>query len=338
MNTSHGSSPSQPKVCLVTGGAGMLGRAIVSQLLDKGASVRILDIEKAQNDRAEVMVGDVRDEAAVRKACEGVDTVFHVAAAVWDPRLPRDIYESTNVTGTKIIIDTCLQMGIPRLVYTSTLDVVLDGVCAHRLADESAPYPTHPEKMNRYAWSKMIGEQAIIAANGPALSTCSLRVTGMYGPGDRYHLPNIVKNARHGVNIRLGDGKACFSHLFAGNAAHAHILAAEHLYPGSPVAGQFYFITDHDTGNFFTFMNPFLEALGIPLPRIAIPYRPAYALAWVIEKFSPKSNLNRFSVYCTCVDATFVHDKATRDFGYQPIFSADEAFNITLDWLKKQDF
>jgi nucleoside-diphosphate-sugar epimerase len=324
------------RVCLVTGGAGMLGQAIVSQLLDKGASVRIIDIEPAHNDRAEMTVGDIRDAAAVRKACEGVDTVFHAAAAVWDPKLPPDIYESTNVAGTKIIIDTCLQMGIPRLVYTSTLDVVLDGIHGHRLADESAPYPTHPEKMNRYARSKMMGEQ--LAANGPALSTCSLRVTGMYGPGDRYHLPNIVKNARHGVNIRLGDGKAQFSHLFAGNAAHAHIMAAEHLQPGSPVAGQFYFITDHDAGNFFTFMNPFLEALGIPVPRISIPYRLAYALAWVIEKFSPRSNLNRFSVYCTCVDATFVHDKATRDFGYRPIFSAEEAFNITLEWLKTQEF
>jgi len=160
----------------------------------------------------------------------------------------------------------------------------------------------------------------------------------MYGPGDKYHLPNVIKIAKSGIRLRLGSGKAQFNHVFSGNAAHAHILAAEHLAPGSPAAGQAYFITDHDTGNFFAFMDPFLEQLGIRGPKIAIPYRLAYALAWLVERFTTKSNFNRFSVYSTCVDSTFVHHKATRDFGYQPRFSAEEAFKITLEWLKTQEF
>jgi nucleoside-diphosphate-sugar epimerase len=338
MSTADGSRSGQSRVSLVTGGAGMLGRAIVSQLLEMGGSVRIIDIEPAGNDRAEMIVGDIRDAAAVRRACTGVDTVFHTAAAVWDPKLPPGIYEETNVTGTQIIIDTCIQLGVPRLVYSSSLDVVLDGKHGHCLADESAPYPSDTRKMNRYAYSKMMGELAVVKANGPAFSTCSLRIVGMYGPGDKYHLPNVIKVVKSGLNIRLGNGKAQFSHVFSGNAAHAHIMAAEHLEPNSPVAGQIYFVTDHDTGNFFEFMNPFLEQLGIHKPRVSIPYGPANALAWVVERFSKTSNFNRFSVYSTCVDSTFVHDKATRDFGYQPRFSAEEAFNITLEWLKTQEF
>ena len=338
MNEMKGSRSGQSKVHLVTGGAGMLGRAIVSQLLEQGKTVRIIDIEPAKDNRAEIIVGDIRDAAAVRKACDGVDTVFHAAAAVWDPKLPPTIYEETNVVGTKLIIDTCIQLGVPRLVYTSSLDVVMDGKHGHCLADESVPYPADSRKMNRYAYSKMIGEQTVIKANGPTFSTCSLRLVGMYGPGDKYHLPNVIKNAKSGLNIRLGNGKAQFSHIFSGNAAHAHILAAEHLVPNSPVAGQIYFITDHHSGNFFDFMNPFLEQLGIPVPKRSIPHGLANVLGWFAEKFSTKSNFNRFSVYCVCVDHTFVHDKATRDFGYQPIFTAEEAFNITLEWLKTQKF
>lgn len=338
MNEIKGSRSGQSKVYLVTGGAGMLGRAIVSQLLEQGKTVRIIDIEPAKDNRAEIIVGDIRDAAAIRRACDGVDTVFHAAAAVWDPKLPPAIYEETNVVGTKLIIDTCIQLGVPGLVYTSSLDVVMDGKHGHCLADESLPYPTDWRKMNRYAYSKMMGEKAVIKANGPTLSTCSLRLVGMYGPGDKYHLPNIVKNAKSGINIRLGNGKAQFSHIFSGNAAHAHILAAEHLAPNSPVAGQIYFITDHHSGNFFDFMNPFLEQLSIPVPRRSIPHGLANFLGWFAEKFSTKSNFNRFSVYCVCVDHTFVHDKATRDFGYQPIFTAEEAFNITLEWLKAQKF
>jgi nucleoside-diphosphate-sugar epimerase len=338
MSAANGSRSGKSKVYLVTGGAGMLGRAIVSQLLERGKSVRIIDIEPAKNDRAEIIVGDIRDAAAVRRACNGVDTVFHTAAAVWDPKLPPSIYEETNVTGTQVIIDTCMQLGIPRLVYSSSLDVVLDGIHGHCLADESAPYPTDVKKMNRYAYSKMIGEQAVIKANGPTFSTCSLRLVGMYGPGDKYHLPNVIKIAKSGIRLRLGNGRAQFNHVFSGNAAHAHIMAAEHLEPNSPVAGQVYFITDHDTGNFFAFMDPFLEQLGIHGPKISIPYGLANALAWLVERFTSTSNFNRFSVYSTCVDSTFVHQKATRDFGYQPRFTAEESFNITLEWLKTQEF
>jgi len=56
------------------------------------------------------------------------------------------------------------------------------------------------------------------------------------------------------------------------------------------------------------------------------------------KKEAQEPNFNRFSIYCTCVDHTFVHNKATRDFGYQPIFSTEEAFKITLDWLKTKRF
>jgi nucleoside-diphosphate-sugar epimerase len=338
MTHKNGSGSGQPEAYLVTGGAGMLGRAIVSQLVERGKTVRVIDIEPARDDRADIIVGDVRDAEAVRKACDGVDTVIHAAAAVWDPTLPSTIYYDTNVTGTQLIIDTCIQLGVPRLVYTSTMDVVMDGEHGHHLGDESLPYPADYNKMDQYAYSKMLGEQAVIKANGEVFSTCALRPVGMYGPGDKYHVPNIIKNAKHGMNIRLGNGKAQFSHVFSGNVAYAHILAAEHLSPDSPVSGQVYFITDHDTGNFFAFMNPYLEKMGIPVPKISIPRGPANILAWFAEKFSPSSNFNRFAVYCTCVDHTFVHDKATRDFGYQPIFSAEEAFEITLEWLKTQEF
>jgi len=46
-----------------------------------------------------MMVGDIRDAAAVNRACQSVDTVFHAAAAVWDPNLPPGIYEETDVAG-----------------------------------------------------------------------------------------------------------------------------------------------------------------------------------------------------------------------------------------------
>ena len=160
----------------------------------------------------------------------------------------------------------------------------------------------------------------------------------MYGPRDRYHIANIVQVAKSNNNIKLGDGSACFSHVYSENAAYAHILAAKHLNENSPVPGESYFIADHQPAeNLFDFMEPFLKELDLPVPSKSIPYRLAYFLAFFAEIFAPKSNFNRFSVIQTCVDHTFVSDKAERDFGYKPIVSKRDAFQKTVEWFKEKE-
>jgi nucleoside-diphosphate-sugar epimerase len=322
--------------CLVTGGAGMLGYEIVCQLLKEGKFVRVLDLQPLHDDCIDSIVGDIRNQDDVTKACNGVDIVFQTAATIWEAGIPVSLYDETNVEGNRIVIGTCKRLGVPKLVYTGTMDVVFDGRKPIVSGDESLPYPKKvPE--NAYCRTKMIAEQMVIRANGPNLMTCSLRPVGMYGPRDKYHIPNIVKAAKSRYNMRLGDGSARFSHVYSENAAYAHILAAKHLKPGSPVAGQCYFITDHEPSNFFDFMQPFLEGLGLPVPKRSVPYWLAYVLGWFAEIFAPGSNLNRFSVVQTCVDNTFVHDKATRDFGYEPIVSREEAIERTLRWFRRQE-
>ncbi len=325
--------------CLVIGGSGMLGYEIVKQLQKEGKFVRVLDIQPLQEENTAVdfILGSICDKDIVRKVCENIDVVFQTAAAVWDPKLPAKVYDDVNIYGNKNVIEVCQELGISKLVYSSTLDVVVDGKKPIIYGDESLPYPKKMPK-DHYSRTKIIAEQMVIAANSPELLTCSLRPVGMYGPRDKYHIANIVQVAKSKNNIKLGDGSAKFSHVYSENAAHAHVLAAKNLTPGSPICGQCYFICDHQPAdNLFTFMEPFIEGLGLPLPKRSIPYRLAYFLATIAEIFNPKSNFNRFSVIQTCIDHTFVHDKATRDFGYNPIVSKEEAFKRTLDWFKKQE-
>ncbi|MHA1739921.1 MAG: NAD-dependent epimerase/dehydratase family protein, partial [Candidatus Heimdallarchaeota archaeon] len=114
--------------CLVIGGAGMLGLEIAKQLHQEGKYVRILDIESTTEvNGIESLVGDIRNIEDVRKACQGIDIVFQTAAAIWDPKMPEHIYDEVNITGNQIVIDVCKELGIGKLVYTSTLDVVVDG-------------------------------------------------------------------------------------------------------------------------------------------------------------------------------------------------------------------
>ena len=331
--------PVIPEKYVVMGGAGMLGFEIVRQLQSRGNFVRVLDVQPvggmAHGALFESITGDIRDPRAVEQACSGMDAVIQTAAAVWDVRTPRPLYEEVNVDGNRLVIDTCLRLGVPRLVYTSSMDVVVDGRKPIVDGDESLPYPARMPK-DAYSRSKIIAEKMVLAANGPRLSTCVLRPVGMYGPRDKYHLGNIIGMARKGVSLRLGDGSARFSHAYSENVAHAHVLAAERLRPGFPVCGRCYFICDHyPAENLFDFMEPFLRALDLPVPRRSIPYRLAYVLSAAAEVFAPHSNFNRFAVIQTCVDHTFTDAKAARELGYSPIVPRGEAFRRSVEWLRR---
>lgn len=338
MNT----SPNKPyyeddfKTCLVIGGAGMLGYAIAEQLHADGKKVRILDLQTITEDRYESMVGDIRNTDDLIRAMKGIDIVFQCAAAVWDPKLPENLYAEVNVLGNQYVIQACIDQGIRKLIYTSTIDVVVDGPKPITNGDESLPYPD-PLPKDPYCRTKIIAEKRMLAANSENLKICCLRPAGIYGPRDKYLLPNIIHAAQQPFNFRLGDGSARFSHIFSENAAHAHILAAKHLGEGTPLAGRIYFVTDPGTnGNLFDFMEPFLVELGYKPPRLRIPYRLAYALSWITEKISPQSIFTTFSVIQTCLDHTYSAARAEVDFGYQPIVGKEEAFRKTVEWFKSR--
>jgi hypothetical protein len=117
-----GASPLDGKRCLVTGGAGFLGRNLVAALQAKGCLVHVLDMEPSPEPRSDVrwFQGDVRKHADVLAACEGVDTVFHTAAVIEALTHARrsvvENIESINIGGTRNVIRVAQQSGVRRLV------------------------------------------------------------------------------------------------------------------------------------------------------------------------------------------------------------------------------
>jgi len=324
---------------LVIGGSGFLGSALVEQLRQRGNAVRVLDTRAHPDPQVESIVGDIRKIEDVERACAGVDTVFQCASLVdWGPR-QRQLLHDINVHGNQNVIAACQRSGVPRLIYTSSIDVVFGG---HAIAngDESLPYPI--KYLDDYGHTKALAEQDVIQANGQqGLLTCSLRTAGIYGPGDRYRLPSILREAQQGRLVRLGDGRARFNHVYVGNAAQAHVLAAEALTAGSLVVGQCYFITDHPATNFYDFFIPFLQALNYPTYTRTISYLIAYAWATISEATARSGDrpptLTRYVVASTCKDFSFTHAKATRDFGYQPMVSFEQAQAETIAWLQHSE-
>ena len=118
---------------LVTGGAGYIGSALVDRLINEKYDVNVLDdlsngyLENI-NSKANFINGTILDEQALKKALDGVEAVFHLAAKirVEEGEAKPDLYRSVNIDGTLKLIDKCKQIGIKRFLFASTAAVYGD--------------------------------------------------------------------------------------------------------------------------------------------------------------------------------------------------------------------
>ena len=335
---------SDSKVYLVTGATGFLGHRIVKMLLDEGKKVRVFVRQDYNDTRVEVFKGDLMDLESIRNAVEGVDVVFHTASFIsWNPNDTAKL-KKINIQATRDIIEACKEFKVSKLIYTSSIDAIYEGKPI-KDGNESLPYPS--KFIDHYSYTKAVAEKDAISANNVnGLLTCSLRTAGIYGPGDRTRLPSIIDVLRKGSYMQIGNGTSKFSHVYVDNCAYAHLLAEKALLPESPVCGQCYFITDHESGYFFDFFRPILSSLGYTIPNKRISYRVAMILAYISEfvaelpwnRKTAQQLLTRYTVASTALDFSFLHDKAIRDFGYQPIIPLDIAIEETIKDLKQRGY
>lgn len=324
---------------LVTGGGGFLGRHIVKQLLARGDEVAVFSRGAYPNLEAmgaTVIRGDLQDSEAVNQACMGMDVVFHVAAKA-NPWGPWKSFYQTNVVGTQNVIDACRKQGIRKLIFTSTPSVIANGKSRSGV-DESTPYPAHFEA--HYPHTKAIAEQMVIEANGPDLLTVSLRPHIIFGPDDTQLVPRVLARARAGRLIQIGDGNNKVDLTYIDDAARAHLLAADALEEGAPVAGSVYFISQDDPVNLWGWVNEVLTRLDIPPVKRRISLLVALVLAYVIEfifrtfRLKGEPQLVPYVVNEMALDHYFDITRAKQDFGYEPLVSMEEAMRRTVEYFR----
>lgn len=137
---------------LVTGAAGMIGTDLVPAL-SRRHELRLFDRQSVESDH-EVVTGDLTDQSALLRACDGVDAVVHLAAATWE----YDVHEvmiPANVAGTWNVFDAARRSGVERIVFASTHHTV--GI--HH-ADETLELTERadPRPDTFYAVTKLYGE------------------------------------------------------------------------------------------------------------------------------------------------------------------------------------
>lgn len=320
-------------IALVTGGGGFLGRYIVEQLIARGDQVRSLqrsDHPELAQLGVEQLRADIRDPAAVSKACRGVDAAFHVAAVagIWGPW---QHYYEINTLGTQHVINGCLAHGVRKLVFCSSPSVTFDGrdQCG---IDERAPYATR--WLCHYPHTKALAERAVLAANGrQGLLTCALRPHLIWGPRDQHLIPRLIDRARKGQLLRIGDGKNLIDMVYVENAAQVHLLAADALSEGSPACGKAYFISQGAPVNCWQWINDILALAKLPSVKKAISAKTAWRIGAALEgvhtllRRQSEPRMTRFLAAQLSTSHYFNITAAQRDLNYEPAVSTPEAMS-----------
>jgi UDP-glucose 4-epimerase len=261
------------KLYLVTGGAGFIGSNIVEALVRRGDRVRVLDDfstgrrENLAGFDVEVMEGDLRDAASVRRAVAGVDGVFHQAALRSVPRSVDDPLSSNevNVTGTLVLLLACREVGVRRLVYASSSSVYGDDPTLPKV-ETLAARPISP-----YAVSKLAAEhycQTFARLYG--LETVSLRYFNVFGPRQNPEskyaavIPRFLEQALRGEPLEVhGDGEQSRDFTYIDNVVAGNLLAMER--PG--VSGEVFNVACNTRHSLITIAEAIGDFFGRRLER-----------------------------------------------------------------------
>lgn len=318
---------------LITGGTGFLGASLCLRHLESGDSVRVVAREATTLERqrsrelqrrgVEVLVGDIVDRELCAQAVAGVDTVYHIAAAMREANVPDSHFWTVNVEATEQLLDLSREAEVARFLYCGTSGVV--GPSDGKLTDEDTE--CHPQDI--YRTTKLAAERAVLDfGRETGLAVSVVRPAGVYGPGDG-RLLKLFKMVRKGWFLLVGDG--CGKH---------HLIYIDDLVDGMCLAatrreavGNCYNLADAAPVPLRQLVDAIAEQSGVKYRLIRVPFGPMRLLAVVMDRIFRPLGLQP-PLYPRRLDF-FRHDEhfdishARRDLGFDPKVSLSEGVSRT---------
>lgn len=278
---------------LVTGGAGFIGSNLVEVLLARGEEVRVYDLEaNLASDLgaggADLITADILDRETLVAAMEGCDRVFHLAALLDLWQRDRSVYHRINVEGTRTVLERALEMGISRVVHTSSATTI--GEAEGELGTEETF--RRPYFLSQYERSKYVGEQVAFELWERGLPLVVVNPTSVYGPRQTVNQTGAIIRFLQGRLPVIPDAE--LNYVFVDDVVQGHLAAME---KGS--TGERYILGGQNVSmvEFFSLAG---EIAGMPRRPRTIPGRLLQMVALLL-------------------------DAASRLTGRRPLISPDEA-------------
>ena len=322
---------------LVTGAGSLLLGGVAAALHARGDEVVCLQRRMATfagSDDVQQVLGDARDQAAVRQAATGCDAIVHGAARVgvvgsWAE------FEGVNVWGTANVLHNARARGVSRVVHVSTPSVAHSG---HSIVGAGADPAVTGRHGAYYAESKAIAEQAALAANTDEMGVVAVRPHLVWGPGDTQLVGRIVERAAAGRLAMVGDGSALIDSTYIDNAISAHVAALDAVHPGAVCAGRAYVIANGEPRTVHELIEGICVAAGVPFAPRHVSVRLALGLGSVVERVWPRLRddeppITRFLAEQLGTAHWFDPRPARNDLGWSPHVSLADGFELLRQWF-----
>ena len=323
---------------LVTGGTGFTGSALVFRLLEQGHAVKSLDYQKGifydqlEKAGAELVLGSITDSDLVQKFMEGIDFVFHLAAAFRELNVPDNHYFDVNVNGTRNVMDAAKKHEVTKVVYCSTQGV--HGHIKNPPGNENSPIA--PE--DYYQQTKYEGELVVQEFIKDGMNATIIRPTAIYGPGDPGRFLMIYRQAKKGGFPMFGSGETFYHPVYIDNLVDAFLLTME----PEKGKGETYIIADEEYLSIKELVWKVGQAMDIEVKIKHFPILPLIIAGHICEKSCKPFGITP-PLFPRRVDwfrqiRAFRIDKAKRELAYQPKVGIDEGLKRTAEWYVKEGY
>lgn len=216
----------------VTGGTGFIGGHVVRLLRERGDDVVCLVRNPAKASELETLgatlvQGDLDDTGAIRAGLEGCDAAIH-GAAVYKVGIPKSEHaamRAANVTGTENVLDACIDAGMGRIVYISTVNVF--GNTKGQIVDESYHRDESEGFLSVYDETKFRSHQVALDRIAKGAPIVVVQPGGVYGPGDHSEVGNMIDQTRKGKLRMKAFPELGFNLVFVEDVAAGVLLALD---------------------------------------------------------------------------------------------------------------
>ncbi|MDP6523926.1 MAG: NAD-dependent epimerase/dehydratase family protein [Kiritimatiellia bacterium] len=336
----------QPKV-LVTGAAGFIGSHLVDALTADGIAVRSFikvgdDVSNLSESESEVVNGDLRDIESLKRAMEGIETVYHLAAiSRYDLNVPEDEYRTVNVEGTSNVLTCAEEAGVKCVLFTATIEAVGLSEKGDPLTENSPPCPR-----NIYGVTKQDAEDLVTSYRSPGgMKTVVVRPPMTYGPREMILCSRLFKVIQRGIYPLVGSGEALTEFCYVKNQVQGIRLAAE-----KGKSGEVYFISDEKSYMIKDVVRAIAKELGVKVITPHLPVPLALVIGFTFEilskifRFYPfvipqtgRPPFSRKTVKWTSESKLYCDiSKARGELSYNPGYSMEDGIRETVAWYKSQ--
>lgn len=313
---------------LVTGAGGFIGSHLARRIAEAGTPLRVLDLhlDRVEDLRGkagfEAMVGDVADPEVQRAAVDGVDVVYHLAAAHLGVSAGDAEFRRVNVEGVRTLIDACRAAGVRRFVHCSSVGVF--GHVPDPPVDEDAP--CHPDLV--YERTKLEGEGVVLdAVREHGFPAVILRPVWVYGPGCP-RTEKLLRTVGRGRFVVAGDGAAMRHCVFIDDMVDAFLLAGG----ADGAVGRVLIVGDDEPVTVRRLVDEIAAVVGARPPR-AVPFALLRAAALVAEMvFLPigkEPPISRRTLRFFTGNTAFRIDRAREHLGFRPRYTLAEGLRET---------